>query len=174
MRSKIIAIVVATVIFILILGIFFFSSQEKISEEKAQATQKEVKQTYLTEGESCEIDGDKECLSGYFCEDGICLPKLDYKEIIDPEQDKDLYDVAMAGPYKNDYILHVDRLVISEKLYVWIGNKKKPIWFNARREKELRPYEIEVPKGNSIRIKLSNRDKLHPPEFRGKIYLTKP
>ena len=184
MKSKIIAVILSTVVFVLILGLLFIVRQEKPQEEEQIAAEKDqqteqasstgYKSEYLMEGEHCQVGGEKFCLPGYSCEEGVCFPKFTYKEIDNPEEDKDYYEVAEGGPYKNDYILHVDRLVISEKLYVWIGNKKKPIWFKARRESELRPYEIEIPKGNSIRIRLSNRDKLHPPEFRGKIYLTKP
>ena len=171
MKSKIIAIIVATVIFVSILFALFFIRYEGKSTQKPI---QEVGVKKMLEGESCNLAENRICVRGYSCEEGVCFPKIDYKEIIDPEEDKDLYEVAEAGPYENDYILHVDRLVVSEKLYVWIGNEKRPIWFKARWEKELIPYEMEVPKGNRIRIKLSNRDKLHPPEFRGKIYLTKP
>ena len=175
MKSKVIAILISTIVFILILGLLFFAKQEvPQGEGERQISSTGLKTQYLTEGESCQIDGEKVCSPGYSCEEGVCFPKLVYKEINNPKEDKDFYVVADGGPYKNDYILHVDRLVISEKLYVWIENRKRPIWFKARREKELRPYEIEIPKGNAIHIKLSNRDKLHPPEFKGKIYLTKP
>ena len=174
MKSKIIAVLVATIVFVLILFSLGLIKQGDESTEPVNPKEKKVKVEKIGEGEQCDHSKNKICGGSFSCVEGICFPKISYKEIIDPKEDKPLYDVAITGPFKYDYILHVDRLVVSEKLYVWIGKKKTPIWFKARREKELRPYEVKVPKGNRIVIKLSNVEKLQPPEFRGKIYLTKP
>ena len=171
MKSKIIAALVATVIFVVILFALGFVKQK---DESVKQKEEKVKVIKVGERGHCNSAENRVCRSGFSCEDGVCFPKIDYKEIVDPKEDKPLYDIAKAGPFKYDYILHVDRLVVSEKLYVWLGETKKPIWFKARREKELRPYEIKVPKGKRILIKLGKSDKSKPAEFRGKIYLTKP
>ena len=169
MKSKVIAALVATIIFVAILfSLGLINSKDRAIEQKKVDVEK------VDEGETCGPPEGRVCKSNFTCKEGVCFPRIDYKEIINPKEDKDFYRVALAGPYKKDYILHVDRLVISENLYVWIGDKNKPYWFKARREKELRPYEIKVPKGNRIRINLMNQEKKVTPEFRGKIYLTAP
>ena len=179
MKSKIIAILFSTVIFILILVTFFLVKEQKEEtiqpvSETAVRVDENVESQEALEGESCDPKAGKVCKADFSCEEGYCVPKIDFHEIIDPETDEDYYPVAKAGPYKHNYNLHVDRLVVSEKLYVWIGKQKKPHWFKARREKELRPYTLKVPAGSRILIKLRNTDKVNTPEFRGRIYLTKP
>ena len=170
MKSKIIAIIVSAVIFILVL--WSLSLIKKDGSNQEQTNGADIVE--VAEGEACKPDEGRGCKEGFSCEKGVCFPRMEYQEIIDPEEEKDLYDVAKAGPFEKDYILHVDRLVVAENLYVWIGKRKEPFWFKARREKELRPYEIKVPAGNRIVVKLSNQSKKKPAEFRGKIYLTKP
>jgi len=185
MKSKIIAVLFSTIVFILILVTFFLVKEQKEitvqpvseSEVRSDAGSREVLEgetQEVLEGESCDPKAGKVCQADFSCEEGYCVPKIEFKEIVNPKTDENYYNVAEAGPYKKNYNLHVDRLVVSEKLYVWVGGQNKPHWFKARREKELRPYTIKVPKGNKIRVKLRNTDKVNTPEFRGRIYLTKP
>lgn len=164
MKSKIITIVLVTLVFAVALICFFLISRQSI--------QKSGEQILGSEGEFCSEVEDLLCQEGLVCQKNACVPDLKTTEIIDPVSDRDFYLVASGGPFKYDYILHVDRLVVTERLSVYIG--KEYHWFKPRREEKVRPYEIKVPRGQTVQVSLRHLNKKEKPEFRGQIYLTIP